>query len=572
MPRFRVVAAAVVLACCLLVASPGVAAEPDGDSVASPPTVGWLTLVPPLLAILLAILFRQVVPALLAGVWIGAWIGFGGPFTAVLRTLDHYLIGALADRDRLSIIVFSMLLGGMVGVMSRSGGTRGLVDALAHRATDRKRGQVFTWLLGIAIFFDDYANTLVVGNTMRPVTDRLKISREKLAYVVDSTAAPVASIALISTWIGFEVSLIGDSLTDIGSGEDAYWIFLQSIPYCFYPILALAFVGMVAMTGRDFGPMLRAERRAAGGRLVADGAVPLTDFDQPALTPEENKPARWINAALPVTVVLLVTFTSQFLSGRASLAVDGDPLATSSFFGLGLQGLGRVFSAGDSFKSLLYGAAFGCAVAILMARLQGVVKTGDAIRAWIEGMKSMFLAFVILTLAWAIGDVCRELETANYVAAVLSGNLDPRLLPLLIFVFAALISFATGSSWSTMSILVPLSVPAAYQVALAAGYDPGEMHHVLLGAVASVLSGAIFGDHCSPISDTTVMSSMASGCDHVDHVRTQLPYAIVVAFVAMALGSIPAGFGLSPWISIVAGLAVLILVLRWLGREPAGAV
>jgi len=283
-PRSRVVAVTVVLGCCLLLGSPDAAAEADGSSVAAPPASGWLTLVPPLLAILLAILFRQVVPALLAGVWIGAWIGFGGPFTAVLRTLDHYLIGALVDRDRLSIIVFSMLLGGMVGVMSRSGGTRGLVESLSHRATDRKRGQLFTWLLGMAIFFDDYANTLVVGNTMRPVTDRLKVSREKLAYLVDSTAAPVASIALVSTWIGFEVSLIGDALGDIGSAEDAYWIFLQSIPYCFYPILALAFVGMVALTGRDFGPMRAAEGRAAGGRLVADGAVPLTDFDHDALT------------------------------------------------------------------------------------------------------------------------------------------------------------------------------------------------------------------------------------------------------------------------------------------------
>lgn len=549
----------------LSLVAPSVAGEPVRFELRSVP--GWLSLLPPLLAILLAIFFRQVVPALLAGIWIGAWIGYGGLLTSVLRTLDGYLIGVLLDRDHISIIVFSMLLGGMVGIMTRSGGTRGLVDALSHRATDGRRGQFFTWLLGLAIFFDDYANTLVVGNTMRPVTDRLRVSREKLAYIVDSTAAPVAAIALISTWIGFEVSLIGDTLVDVGSSQDAYWLFVQSIPYCFYPILALVFVFMIAVTGRDFGPMWRAERRAAGGRLVAEGALPLSEFDHPALNPDEDKPARWINAALPVLAVLVVTFVSQYLSGRRSLAETGSPLVETSFAGLGLQGLGRVFSAGDSFRALLYGAACGCVVAMVLARAQRLARLAELVRAWIEGMRNMFLAFVILTLAWAIGEVCRDLSTADYVVSVLAGSLSPHLLPLLIFAFAAAISFATGSSWSTMSILLPLAVPGAFGVARAAGYVPGELHHVLLGAVSSVLAGSIFGDHCSPISDTTIMSSMASGCDHVDHVRTQLPYAVLVALVAMVAGSLPGGYGLSPWLSIGLGTLVLFGVLRLFGRH-----
>ena len=233
---------------------------------------GWLTLIPPALAILLALLFRHVVPALLAGVWVGAWIGYGGLFTGLLRSLDTYVVGALTDPSHAAIVVFTLLLGGMVGVLSRSGGTRGLVDALAPYATDSRRGQLVTWILGILVFFDDYANTLLVGNTMRPVTDRLRISREKLAYIVDSTAAPVASIALISTWIGFEVSLIGDALRTAGVPGDAYGVFLRSIPYRFYPILALGFGLMVAWSGRDLGPMLRAEWRAAGGKLLRDGA------------------------------------------------------------------------------------------------------------------------------------------------------------------------------------------------------------------------------------------------------------------------------------------------------------
>ena len=227
---------------------------------------GWLSLAPPFLAILLALVFRQVVPSLLAGIWLGAWIADGSPAAALLRTLDRYVLDALTDSDHMSIIVFSMLLGGMVGVLARSGGTQGLVDALAARATSPARGQVVTWLLGLAVFFDDYANTLVVGNTMRPVTDRLRISREKLAYIVDSTAAPVAAVGIISTWIGYEVSLIGDALEAVGSELDAYGVFLQSIPYNFYPLLALLFGFLIATT--RFRP--DAHRRAPGpGRTPA---------------------------------------------------------------------------------------------------------------------------------------------------------------------------------------------------------------------------------------------------------------------------------------------------------------
>ncbi len=527
---------------------------------------GWTTLVPPLLAIALALLLRQVVPALLAGIWIGAAIGYGGPFTGFLRTLDAYLVGVLVDRDHIEIILFSMLLGGMVGIVTRAGGMAGLVDVLSRHATDSRRGQCLTWLLGLAIFFDDYANTLVVGNTMRPVTDRLRISREKLAYIVDSTAAPVAAIALISTWIGFEVSLIGDALEVLGTSEDPYWLFLQAIPHLFYPIFAVLLVVYVALGGRDLGPMWRAECRAAAGKLVADGAAPLADFDTVSLAPVEGKPRRWWNAGLPVLAVLVVTFVSQFLTGRASLAAEGDPLGTASLTGLGFRGFGRAFSAGNSFDSLLYGAVCGCLAALVLAWAQRILRLAEGLQALVDGMKTMFLAFVILTLAWAIGKVCADLRTADYVVSVLTGNLDPRLLPGLVFALAAAISFATGSSWSTMSILVPLAVPAAYRLAEGTHLDAARAYDLLLGAIASVLGGSVFGDHCSPISDTTVMSSMAAACDHVDHVRTQLPYALLAALVALVVGHLPAGYGVPTWVSLVTGAALLWLGLRALGR------
>ena len=534
---------------------PGAAAsaEAAGPGYVEP---GWLTLLPPLLAILLALLFRQVLPALLAGVWVGASIFHGGPFIGALRTIDAYIVGAVADADHVSIVVFSLLLGGMVGLVSRSGGTAGLVEVLTPFATNSRRGQLVTWALGILIFFDDYANTLLVGNSMRPVTDKLRISREKLAYIVDSTAAPVASIMLVTTWIGFEVSQIETSLSKIGLDRDPYGVFLQSLPYNFYPILALFFGLLVAITLRDFGPMLKAERRAAGGKLLSDTAVPLADFDDPNFRAVEGKPRRWINAVAPIGVVLLVTCWALWYTGRAELAGETGPL-----------GLFHILTSGDSYKALLYGSAAGCITALLLALTQRILNLSEGLAAWVSGIKSMIPAILILILAWSIADICSALGTSDYLTEALSGALDPRLLPALIFVLAAFTAFATGTAWGTMGLLIPLSVPAAYALAQGAGLSPNAAETILLASTSAVLAGAIFGDHCSPISDTTVMSSMSTACDHVDHVRTQLPYAVMVAAVATLVGYLPAGYGLSPYICLLLAAATLTLGLRWLGRR-----
>jgi Na+/H+ antiporter NhaC len=542
---------------------PGGEYEPVEISLRAIP--GWATLLPPLLAILLALLFRQVIPALLAGVWVGAGIVFAGPFAGALRAIDYYVVRALADPDHVAIVVFSLMLGGMVGILSRSGGTIGLVEALTPHATNTRRGQLVTWFLGILVFFDDYANTLLVGNTMRPVTDRLKISREKLAYIVDSTAAPVTSIALISTWIGYEVSLIGESLREMGSDPArAYSIFLQSIPYNFYPILALFFGLAVASFLKDFGPMAKAERRARGGKPLSDTAVPLSDFDSEALAPTPGKPRRWVNAVIPVEVVLLITFLGLWFTGRAALASEGASLLEDGF-----RGTGRIFGAGDSFKALLWGSMAGCLTALLLSKAQGILSVADGLAAWLQGVKSMTAAIVILILAWALAGTCSDLNTSGYMVASLSDHLAPGFLPVIVFILSAMTAFATGTSWGTMGILIPLAVPTAYGVAQAAGFDPAAAHAILLGAVSAVLAGAIFGDHCSPISDTTVLSSMSSGCDHVDHVRTQLPYAIVVGLVAILLGYLPSGFGVPAWLCLVAGAAALAFLLHWFGRTAS---
>jgi Na+/H+ antiporter NhaC len=535
---------------------------------ADPPFLpGWISLLPPLLAIALALVFREVVISLFLGVWLGAFFYAGlDPVGALWRSIDRFAVPALADADHAAIIVFSLLLGGMVGVMAKSGGTRGIVQALRPVATTPRRAQLATYLSGLGIFFDDYANTLIVGNTMRPITDAMRVSREKLAYIVDSTAAPISAIVFVSTWVGFEISLIGDGL-QIAAGQAAaspemaaelaaanpFTVFIHSIPYLFYPILALIMVGLVIWTQRDFGPMWAAENRASrGDGLYREGAMLMSDTSGGAMDAKEGAPERWYNAALPVLTVIFVVLGGLYFGGRAEVGPGAD--------------LWSVFGAADPFAALLWGSLAGCVVAILLAVGQRILDPREAIEAWLGGLRAMVLAAVILVLAWSLSEVTEVLGTASYLAGALSEALPIFLLPVLTFVTGAAIAFATGTSWGTMAILLPIVIPLAVSLGGGIDFEGGARYTVLLGSISAVMAGAIWGDHCSPISDTTVMSSMGTACDHMDHVRTQLPYALLVGAVAMAVGDVPTALGMSPWISYAAGAVILFLVLRFLGR------
>ncbi|MGH7542802.1 MAG: Na+/H+ antiporter NhaC family protein [Gemmatimonadota bacterium] len=520
---------------------------------------GWLSILPPLVAIALALLFREVVISLLAGIWLGALYTTGwNPLAALGRTLDRYVVGALTDPGHVMILVFTLLLGGMIGIISRNGGTYGLVDAITRRAKGPISGQLAAYVMGLVIFFDDYGNTLIVGPTMRPITDRLGVSREKLSYIVDSTAAPVASIALISSWIGFEVGLIGDSIDALGLDYSAYLLFVETIPYRFYPILALVFVLWVILTDRDFGPMLKAEIRARReGKPIRDGARPASDFDTEVLQPVEGTPRRWINAFAPVLVLTLGVLSGLWWTGRQALLAAGDP-------DLGLQ---NIIANADSNVSLLWAAFAGCAAAVVMTIGQRLLSLGETMAAWTAGVKAMLFACIILTLAWSLGDVTMDVHTAGYVVGLLTGNLDPRMLPVLVFLICAFISFATGTSWGTMAIMMPIVIPLSVALPAEAGMGPGDTYTILLGGISSVLAGSVWGDHCSPISDTTILSSMASSADHIDHVRTQLPYALLVGVVGMLVGDIPTAHGVSPWISLLVGSGILLGLLFLLGKR-----
>lgn len=515
------------------------------------------SLLPALVAITLALVVREVIASLIAGVWLGTTMLAGGnPLAGFLRVADTSIRNALTDSDHVSIIVFSMLLGGMVGVMSRSGGTQGVVKSLERLVTNARRAQVATWLMGVLIFFDDYSNTLIVGNSMRPVTDRHLVSREKLAYLVDSTAAPVACIAVVSSWIGYQVSLLGDALTASGSDTNPISLFIASLPYAFYPLFALTITFLVAVTRRDWGPMYRAERRAQNGQVLAETAQPLADYESSGLTPDEGTPHRWWNAAAPVLSVIVATLGGLYVSGAQGLDRGG----------AGGASLREIINASDPFTVLLWASLIGVSSAVVLAVVQDILRLRVALEAVVGGFKSMLPAVVVLVLAWSLGEVCVELATADFLVHVVGPALPPGALPAAVFLVAAAVSFATGTSWGTMAILTPLAVPLAL-------HSPATTPQLLAATVSAILGGSVFGDHCSPISDTTIMSSMASSCDHVDHVRTQLPYALLGAFAAVVVGYVPAAvLGVPAGVLLLVGLAALVgwtfLVGRPVDADP----
>lgn len=526
---------------------------------------GWVSILPPLLAIALALLTRQVLVSLVLGGWFGCFMLEGWqPLAALLRLGDRFLVEALAEPDHASIVLFTTILGGMVGVMARGGLTEGVVQALVKRVGGRRGGQLSTAAMGTVIFFDDYANTLLVGTTMRPLTDRLRISREKLSYLVDSTAAPVATLAVISTWVGFEVGLIQDALATLGRDEAAYTFFLRSLPYGFYPWLTLVCVYTLATSGRDFGPMLRAERRCVEtGQVLRPGARPAseslgtpgdTDGDQPA-------PVHPLLGLLPVITVIVTTALGLVLDGRAAAMAAGDPA----------PGLREILGSANSFAVLMWAAIMGTLVALALVTATRRLDLRTAVDGFVDGCRAMLIAVTILLLAWSLSAVCEELHTAGYLVEICRGALSARLLPAVTFLLAAAVSFATGTSWGTMAILMPLVFPLGAILPGAEGLPAATAVGIHLAATSAVLAGAVFGDHCSPISDTTIMSSLASGSDHIDHVRTQLPYALSVGGLSLLVGYLPVGWGLAPWWSLVVGVVLVVGLILTVGRrvEPA---
>lgn len=517
----------------------------DGEDVEK--YYGVLSLVTPFIAIVLSFITKQVVLSLATAVFVGATIINGGNiFHGFLRMCDTYFVGTVADSWNASLMLFILAVGGMIAVMSRMGG----MQAMAKKAQGSKNVLVMTWLLGLIIFFEDIANSLIVGPTMRPVTDEAKVSREKLSYVIDSTAGPVTDMAPISSWVAHEIGMISLALTTVGmEAANVYGMFLQTIPYRFYNIFAIAMVIIVVLMQRDYGPMYKAEKRARlTGKLYEDGAKPMMSKELDAMNVAEGAPLLIRNAAIPIVVFIIVTVAALWYTGGGM---------EESFT---LEGLATAFGNTDAASSILYSVIFTSILCIVMAVAQKIMTLKEAIEVWMNGCKELLFTVTILMLAWSTGSVMSDLGTGAYISGLVSGSIPGIILPMMLFIISCLMAFSTGTSYGTSAIMIPIAFP------LAMGVNGGVVDSLAIVTIAAVTCGAIFGDHCSPISDTTIMSSMGSAADLMDHVKTQIPYAVTVAIVA-AVGFILAAAGLSPLIILPLGVVALAVIVRVVGKS-----
>ncbi|WP_315166246.1 Na+/H+ antiporter NhaC family protein [Metaclostridioides mangenotii] len=526
---------------------------------------GVLTLIPPLVAIVLAFMTKNVVISLMIGIMSGSFILQISGNNVLIAFIKSFLdlvnraVESLSDPWNAGIILQVLAIGGVINLVAKMGGARAIAELLANKAKTARGTQLITWFLGLLVFFDDYANSLIVGPIMRPVSDKMKISREKLAFIIDSTAAPVAGLAIISTWIGLEVGLINDAFNSIGIQVDAFGVFIQTIPFRFYNILVLVFIVISAVLLKEFGPMRDAEIRAR--RLDKSDAELATSKEEDDLAPKEGVKLSIWNAIIPIGTLVVVALISFYYSGYTEIMASDDTalinLLNNSPYTF--SAIKETFSASNASLALFQSAFIASIVAIVMAVSKKIFNVSEAIDVWVDGMKSLVITGVILILAWSLSSIIKELGTAKFLIKLLSGSLPNFLLPSLIFILGAIISFATGTAYGTMGILMPLAIPLSYSM------NP-EMTYIL-ASTSAVLTGAIFGDHCSPISDTTILSSMGAGCNHIDHVKTQMPYALFTAVIAVIFGYIPVGLGLPIYLVLPVSIVAVFAGIQILGKK-----
>ncbi len=530
---------------CVLCASWAPAGEGNGR---------WYSIVPPLLAITMAFLTRHVLLSLGAAVFVGGilsvvpqasmdiHIWFKGVANAAT-----YIAGTFGETGNLQLLAIFPAIFSMIAIIVASGGFLGVINWLLRWVKGRKSAQAMTAFVGVLCFIDDYTNTMIVGSMMRPVTDRFRVSREKLAFLVDATSAPISGLAVISTWIAYEVGLFSQVSAKLNLGIDGYSMFFDAVVYQYYCILMIVFVFVLIFVGRDFGPMKTAEERAQNEHPPEyDDTTGRDDNHHSAMKAIHSPTPRAINAIVPLTGLILFHFVGLWIDGGglAKLRAGG---SLSSW----LYWRDVISSANNSTLVLLFASLFGLGLVIVCGRCSGGLSLPVIRRCFSEGLKKSLLISVILVMAWSLKNCCDDLGTDDFLGAFLVRGISPQWFPAIVFIVASLTSFATGTSWGTMAILIPTAVPVAYVLE---GSSYGIITMITMGAV---LDGAIFGDHCSPISDTTIISSLSSSCDLLQHVRTQLPYSLVVAAFALTCGYIPSSFGLGRGWNIA--LAVVIM-------------
>jgi Na+/H+ antiporter NhaC len=498
---------------------------------------GWLGLIPAIVAVVLSIVTKEVLSSLFLAVIVGSFIVFfkgGLPdsyFFGLENAIDLYIVSAASDEEHVSVIIFSLLIAGMVSVLKHSNGMHGVIQGVSKFAKTKRSALFTTYFMGMVVFFDDYANTLIVGNTMKSITDKFNISREKLAYIVDATAAPIACIALVSTWIGYEVQLIDEGIkisglqSVIGTGYSA---FLQSISYSFYPLITLIFIFVLIYLQKDFGEMLKVERKQSSSK----------ESSTELLT---NTPV--YKGILPIVVLIIVSFFGIYVTGSGSTFTDH-------------------IQSGNSIKGLLWGSASSLFIAMLINISRGLKKN---VKWVVKGFQELLPAILTLVLAWALNGVLKDLGLGQFLGSLLSeSEISFHWVPLITFALSSIIAFSTGSSFSTMSILFPIVISISTSFILSSPTE--DVISLFYGCLASVLSGAVLGDHCSPISDTTILSSMATGCDHVSHVRTQMPYALIVGAMSALMIVLSTVFLVPTIILLILSILLSYLIIRIIGK------
>ncbi|HSJ26291.1 MAG TPA: Na+/H+ antiporter NhaC family protein [Longimicrobiales bacterium] len=455
----------------------------------------WVSVLPPLLAIGLAIATRQVYISLAAGVWLG-WTILGGwnPIAGVGQAIEG-MVAVLGDPGNAKVILFTLVIGALIATVEASGGVRGFVQWVEEKrwVTNGRRAQFLAWIVGVVIFIESNITVLVAGAVSRPLFDRFRISREKLAYIIDSTSAPICILIPLNAWGAYVLGLLGTA-----GVERPLSVFVGSIPLNFYALTAVLLTLATVVFGINLGPMKRAERRTQEGEVLSATASPLLDPDVLSPEPNDRIPPRAVNMFLPILAMVIMMPISLFITG------DGD------------------LRAGSGSTSVLWAVLTGLAVAWVLLVAQRANTVDELTRIGLRGAGGLMSLALVLLLALALGAVARELGTGVYLAQATAGLLPGVIFLPLVFIVAAGIAFSTGTSWGTFAIMIPIAVPAAQ----ALGMPPEPF-------VAAALSGGIFGDHASPISDTTIIASMAAATDHIDHVRTQLPYALIAGSVAI---------------------------------------
>ncbi|EAL3833043.1 Na+/H+ antiporter NhaC family protein [Campylobacter upsaliensis] len=547
---------------------------------------GFITLLPPFIAIILAFITKDVILSLFMGVLSGTFLLslasniFFVDTIALINIYDtlvesfskiiSYVLKSTSDPVNAGIILQILCIGGLVALITKMGGAKAIALQFAKRAKTAISAQLNTWFIGLLIFFDDYANLLIVGPIMRPLADKFKISREKFAFIIDSTAAPVAGIAIISTWIGLEVSLIKNAYASIGIDNiSAFGIFVETIPYRFYNIFMLFFVALTAIMGREFGSMYEAQIRAKTTGQIApvskSAALDTAELEDQFLAPKDGIEIRAFDAIVPVMTLIILAILGFYFNGFSAL--EGEELANAKANPLSFETLRSAFGSADSSIVLFQAALFAAIVAIFIGVRRRIFNIKEAIETWIYGWKTMIFTIVLLLLAWSLSSIVKDLGTSTFITHLLADKLPEFILPATIFAFASLISFAIGTSYGTMGVLMPLAVPLAFEVAKLNGLEGEALHHYMVLNISCVLTGAIFGNHCSPISDNVILSSMSAKCDHMEHVRTQIPYALFICAISLFTGYIPAALGLSVWLVLPLNFILITLLLRIIGKK-----